>query len=126
MQVARMRALIDPAGEPTGLHVRAAGDAISPHWMDRGLRQLAGPVDLPDKTASEGVFDQPYGFGYLRIEHVLFTRTGVPVGFWRSVGHSHNAFFLEAFIDELAAELEADPMEFRRGLLRACRGTWWC
>ena len=77
---------------------------------------LAGPVDLPDKTASEGLFDQPYGFEDQRIEHV-FTHTGVPVGFWRSVGHSHNAFFTESFIDELAAELHRDPVELRRALL---------
>jgi isoquinoline 1-oxidoreductase beta subunit len=50
------------------------------------------------------------------MEHV-FTRLGVPVGFWRSVGHSHNAFFLESFIDEVAAELGRDPVAFRRSLL---------
>ncbi|HEX7889398.1 MAG TPA: xanthine dehydrogenase family protein molybdopterin-binding subunit [Ramlibacter sp.] len=117
MHVARLRAAIGPAGEPVGLHVRSAGDAISPRWMERVLPSLAGPIDLPDKTASEGLFDQPYGFERQRIEHV-FTRTGVPVGFWRSVGHSHNAFFMEAFVDELAAELNQDPLEFRRSLLR--------
>jgi isoquinoline 1-oxidoreductase beta subunit len=42
----------------------------------------------------------------------------VPVGFWRSVGHSHNAFFAESFIDELAAQLKQDPVSFRRGLLK--------
>ena len=44
--------------------------------------------------------------------------SGVPVGFWRSVGHSHNAFFSESFIDELAAETKTDPVEFRRRLLK--------
>jgi isoquinoline 1-oxidoreductase beta subunit len=44
---------------------------------------------------------------------------GVPVGFWRSVGHSHNAFFSESFIDELAAATQKDPLEFRRSLLQA-------
>ena len=41
----------------------------------------------------------------------------MPVGFWRSVGHSHNAFFDESFIDELAAGRKKDPFEFRRELL---------
>jgi isoquinoline 1-oxidoreductase beta subunit len=117
MQVARLRATIDRAGSPVALHVRSAGDAISPRWMERGLPQLAGPIDLPDKTASEGLFDQPYGFAHQRIEHV-FAHTGVPVGFWRSVGHSHNAFFTESFVDELAAELGRDPVELRRALLK--------
>ena len=43
---------------------------------------------------------------------------GVPVGFWRSVGHSHNAFFSECFIDELAFEARQDPVAFRLALLR--------
>jgi len=34
------------------------------------------------------------------------------------VGHSHNAFFSESFIDELANEAKVDPVEFRRRLLR--------
>ena len=41
----------------------------------------------------------------------------MPVGYWRSVGHSHHAFFSEGFIDELAHEAGADPLAFRLGLL---------
>lgn len=116
MQVARLRAFIDESGRPSGLHIRSAGDAISPRWIERGMPALAGPVDVPDKMAGEGLFDQPYAFGQQRVEHV-FTRLGVPVGFWRSVGHSHNAFFLESFIDEMAVELRRDALDFRRSLL---------
>ena len=117
MHAARVRAALDKDGQPTALQIKSAGDAISPRWMERGLPGLAGPMDLPDKTASEGLFDQPYGFGDQRMEHV-FTHSGVPVGFWRSVGHSHNAFFTESFIDEIAAELHRDPVELRRALLQ--------
>nr|WP_236598968.1 molybdopterin cofactor-binding domain-containing protein [Ramlibacter monticola] len=117
MHVARVRATLDGQGRPVGLQIRSAGDAISPRWMERALPAFAGPVDLPDKTGSEGLFDQPYGFRHQRIEHV-FTHTGVPVGYWRSVGHSHNAFFLESFIDEIAAELRQDALALRRDLLR--------
>jgi isoquinoline 1-oxidoreductase beta subunit len=117
MHVARMRATLDKAGEPVALQIKSAGDAITPRWTERGMPALAGPVELPDKTASEGLFDQPYGFAHQKMEHV-FTRSGVPVGFWRSVGHSHNAFFAESFIDELAADLQRDPVELRRGLLK--------
>jgi isoquinoline 1-oxidoreductase beta subunit len=46
------------------------------------------------------------------------TRMDVPVGFWRSVGHSHNAFFSESFMDELAVNAKQDPVEFRRQLLK--------
>jgi isoquinoline 1-oxidoreductase subunit beta len=44
---------------------------------------------------------------------------GVPVGFWRSVGHSQNTFFLEAFIDECATVAKQDPLAYRLALLRA-------
>jgi isoquinoline 1-oxidoreductase subunit beta len=116
MHVARLRAAVDAAGQPLSLHIKSAGDAISPRWMERGIPALTGPVDLPDKTTSEGLFDQPYGVPAQRMEHVA-TRMGVPVGFWRSVGHSHNAFFSESFIDELAAAGKTDPLVFRRRLL---------
>jgi len=43
--------------------------------------------------------------------------TGIPVGFWRSVGSSQNGFFSESFIDEVAAAAKNDPYEFRRHLL---------
>ena len=117
MHVARLRATLDRQGLPVALQIRSAGDAIAPRWMERALPGYAAPVDLPDKTGSEGLFDQPYAFPHQRIEHV-FTRTGAPVGFWRSVGHSHNGFFLESFIDEIAAELGQDPLALRRSLLR--------
>jgi len=42
---------------------------------------------------------------------------GVPIGYWRSVGHSQNAFFLESFIDELAHATAQDPLTFRESLL---------
>jgi isoquinoline 1-oxidoreductase beta subunit len=52
----------------------------------------------------------------LRIAHSA-TSSGVPVGYWRSVGHSHNAFFAEAFVDELAHAARQDPVAFRLALL---------
>ena len=114
--VAVMQASLDAQGLPTALSVTTAGDAITPRWLERGLPQLTGPFDLPDKTTSEGLFDQAYEIANQRIAHVA-TRSGVPVGYWRSVGHSHNAFFGEGFIDELAHEAGQDPVAFRLALL---------
>lgn len=114
--VAVMQASLDAQGLPTGLKITSAGDAITPRWIARSLPALAGPVDTPDKTTSEGLFDLPYGIPNQRIANVA-TKSGVPVGFWRAVGHSHNAFFSESFIEELAFEARQDPVAFRLSLL---------
>lgn len=111
-----LRAELADDGRPLRLEAVTAGDAISPRWLERGLPQFAGPVDAPDKTTSEGLFDHPYAIPHQRIAHRA-TRSGVPIGYWRSVGHSHNAFFCESFIDELAHEARQDPVAFRLALL---------
>ncbi|KQW38980.1 xanthine dehydrogenase family protein molybdopterin-binding subunit [Rhizobacter sp. Root404] len=116
--VALLQASLDATGMPTALRITSAGDAITPRWMERSLPALAGPIDMPDKTAAEGLIDLPYGIPNQRMAHVA-THSGVPVGFWRSVGHSHNAFFSEGFIDELAHEARQDPVAFRLALLAA-------
>jgi isoquinoline 1-oxidoreductase beta subunit len=118
MQVAMLRATIDGKGNVSSLRIKSAGDAITPRWMARGLPSLSGPIDTPDKTTAEGLFDLPYAIANQHMEHVA-TRMGVPVGFWRSVGHSHNAFMSESFIDELAVATRQDPVAFRRRLLKA-------
>ncbi len=115
MQVARLSAAVEPGGQ-ISLAIKSAGDAITPRWLERTLPALAAPVDTPDKSAAEGLFDLPYGFASQKMSHVA-TRSGVPVGYWRSVGHSQNAFFSESFIDELAWYAKQDPLAFRRSLL---------
>lgn len=117
MHVGRLRAAIDRDGHVASLRITSAGDDITPRWMQRGVPALSSRVETPDKTSPEGLFDQPYAFGHQRMSHVS-THSGVPVGFWRSVGHSHNAFIIEAFIDELAAETRQDPLAFRLQMLR--------
>jgi isoquinoline 1-oxidoreductase subunit beta len=117
MHLAKFQASLDDKGEVTSLRIKSAGDAITPRWMARAAPHLSGPIDMPDKTTSEGLFDLPYGFASQHMSHVA-TKSGVPVGFWRSVGHSHNAFFSESFIDELAAVTKQDPLAFRLKLLK--------
>ena len=112
MHLAKFQASLDEKGVVTSLRIKSAGDAITPRWMARAAPHLSGPVDMPDKTTAEGLFDLPYGFASQHMSHVA-TKSGVPVGFWRSVGHSHNAFFSESFIDELAAATRQDPLAFR-------------
>jgi isoquinoline 1-oxidoreductase subunit beta len=113
---ALLRASIDASGAVSSLRIQSAGDAITPRWFERAFPLLASPVEGPDKTTTEGLFDLPYNFAHQHMSHTA-TKSGVPIGFWRSVGHSHNAFFSESFIDELAQATQTDPLEFRRRTL---------
>ena len=110
---ALLRGSVDTNGRISSLRIQSAGDAITPRWFERALPLLAGPVDAPDKTTAEGLFDLPYDFAHQHMSHTA-TKMGVPVGYWRSVGHSHNAFFSESFIDELAQATQTDPYVFRK------------
>ncbi len=117
MHVANLSAAMDALGNVSSLTIKSAGDPISPRWFERAATILNGPVDMPDKTTAEGLFDLPYGIEHQHMSHV-HTRHDVPIGFWRSVGHSHNAFFSEGFVDELALEAKQDPFVLRRKLLK--------
>ncbi len=70
-----------------------------------------------DLAAIDGLRELEYEIPNLAVEYVRVD-TPVPVGFWRSVGNSHNAFTVECFIDELAGAAGKDPLEFRLGLLK--------
>jgi isoquinoline 1-oxidoreductase beta subunit len=69
-----------------------------------------------DDTAVEGAADLPYDVPNVSVEWQQ-APGGVPVLWWRSVGHSHNAFVVESFLDELAHAAGKDPYEYRRLLL---------
>lgn len=113
---ALLQAGFDAQGRPVALKVTSAGDALQPRFLARNAPQLAAPFELRDRTTSEGLFDLPYTIPHRRIAHVA-TDSGVPIGNWRSVGHSHNAFFAECFVDEMAHEARQDPVAFRLALL---------
>jgi isoquinoline 1-oxidoreductase beta subunit len=80
------------------------------------VRYFGVPSPDIDRTTVEGAFDQPYEWPNVRVGHKIVDLP-IPVGFWRSVGHSHQAFFTESFMDELAAAAGKDPVAFRAGLL---------
>jgi isoquinoline 1-oxidoreductase beta subunit len=113
--MAKFRAALDVQKRPVALWNRTVGPSVSLSFMERMLPWAAADM-MNDKTNAEGAADTPYEFTHLQVEHVL-ARTPVPVGFWRSVGHSYNAFFMESFIDELAHAAGRDPLQFRKALL---------
>lgn len=94
---------------------------VMPRLMKRMmLRANLGLVragSLPDIISGEGMSDCHYAIDNLRVTNTSVS-VDLPVCFWRSVGHSYNAFFLEGFMNELATAAGKDPIEFRRELLR--------
>ncbi|MGR3563870.1 MAG: molybdopterin cofactor-binding domain-containing protein [Heliomarina sp.] len=96
-----------------GRAVLLDGQIAAQSVMGQSLKRYAGISPMgPDKVHVEGAFNQPYGIPNYRIRGYL-TDLAVPVGSWRSVGNSHNAFFHETFIDELAHAAGRDPLDFR-------------
>lgn len=111
--VSRCVAALDARGRVAAWKAVSAGQAITPGYMPR----TAGlPVAGPDKTTAEGAFDAAYEFPAARVGH-LTVDLPVPVGYWRSVGHAHQAFFKESFIDECAHAAGVDPLAYRLELL---------
>ncbi|ABB31079.1 aldehyde oxidase and xanthine dehydrogenase molybdopterin binding [Geobacter metallireducens RCH3] len=69
-----------------------------------------------DDTSVEGAADSPYAVPNFLCDYHM-APAGVPVLWWRSVGHSATAFVKESFIDELAHLAGKDPYQYRRQLL---------
>lgn len=108
----RLAGGLDASGDPVAWTHRVVGPSIMTRFA-----AFFGPLPNGlDSTSVEGAADIPYGIPNIHCDWVQ-ADVGVPVGFWRSVGHSQNAFISECFIDELAGAAGRDPYEFRRALL---------
>ncbi|MFZ1812966.1 MAG: xanthine dehydrogenase family protein molybdopterin-binding subunit [Rhizobiaceae bacterium] len=108
--MSRMRARIVKGDVPSGVDIRIASPSIVRSFVGRTFPSV--PLMGPDKTLTEGAHDQPYDFASYRVSgHV--SSISVPVGFWRSVGNSFNAFFHECFMDEIAEASGLDPLALR-------------
>jgi isoquinoline 1-oxidoreductase beta subunit len=70
-----------------------------------------------DETAIEGTSDTHYNLPNMQLS-VHHPKVNVPVLWWRSVGHTHNAFVMETMIDELATRARMDPIAYRLKLLK--------
>jgi isoquinoline 1-oxidoreductase subunit beta len=101
-------------GIPTALDFKIALQSVGLDYSRRNLPIEQGGSD--DRGNVEGVLSMPYAIKKKRVTSAAI-ELPVPVGNWRSVGHSYNCFFLESFVDELAARAKTDPMAYRFGLL---------
>lgn len=110
----KMSAGIDASGNPIFWHHRVVNDAI----MARAGKAFGFILkdDQLDESSFEGAHNLPYAFPNFQCDWVR-KDTGVPVGFWRSVGSSHTAFSTECFLDEVAFAAGKDPVAFRLSML---------
>jgi len=70
-----------------------------------------------DATAYEGSNEIPYEVANFKCD-LHQVDVGVPVLWWRSVGHTHTGYAVEAFVDELLEAAGQDPVEGRLALMR--------
>jgi isoquinoline 1-oxidoreductase beta subunit len=104
--------------EQIGEHWLRAIIAGAPGFMKSMTAGIAVPMlSAKDDTSVEGAKDLAYGVQNLAVDFVRH-ETGIPVGLYRSVGHSHSAFATESFVDEAAHAAGQDPVAFRRELLK--------
>ena len=106
----RFKGGLNANGKVEALHIRVSAPSI-----------LATLLKLPlprgvDGQAVASFSDHPYDIPNTLVDYAQ-RNTNVPVGFWRTVGHSQNPFGRECFIDELAQAAGKDPLAFRLDML---------
>ena len=103
----RIRVAVGEDGLPIGMDIKIASPSINirrfPTFVKNGV----------DPGVFSGFLDSPYPLDHHRFRYAM-VENGVPVGYWRSVGHSHNVFFREAVINELAERAGLDGIAYRR------------
>ena len=102
---------VDAKGKLTALKFKSTSPSISSRLFPSIVK------DGIDPFAVEGIDNFPYladaGMNFSYVMH----DTGVQVGYWRGVSHNLNAVALECFIDELATNAGADPIQYRIDML---------
>jgi isoquinoline 1-oxidoreductase beta subunit len=105
---------LDADGRPVAWDHVAVGQSILAGTFFEAML----PENGIDPSSVEGLTDSPYlaEFPNRRVG-VHTPDPGVPVLWWRSVGHTHTAFAVESLIDEAAHAAGRDPFEYRRQML---------
>jgi isoquinoline 1-oxidoreductase beta subunit len=103
---------LDASGNPVAWTHTIVGQSI----MAGTMFESYGIKNGIDSASVEGAADILYGIPNLQVD-LHSPTTEVPVQWWRSVGHSHTGFSVEAFLDEVAHAGGKDPYQLRRTLL---------
>jgi len=109
----RIAAAVDAKGKPIAWKHTIVGQSI---MIGSPFEGAMFNEDGVDQSSVEGAADIPYEIPNILVD-LHSPKSRVPVQWWRSVGHSHTAFVVEGFMDELAHATGKDPYEFRSSLL---------
>ncbi|MGB7036328.1 MAG: molybdopterin cofactor-binding domain-containing protein, partial [Xanthobacteraceae bacterium] len=110
--MARLTAGLDDAGMPMAWTIRLAG----PSFVASLVPGFGN--DIIDRTFVSGLAEEmPYDVPNYLVDYVICP-TSVPLGVWRAINYTQNAFYKECFVDEMAHAANADPYRYRRRLLR--------
>lgn len=104
-----MSAALNQSGELTAWRHHLTAPSIS-------AQLFGGGEDNPRPDAVDGATQLPYQIPNLSVSYVM-ANTAVPIGWWRSVYNTQNAFVNECFLDEIAAAAKVDPFQLRLKLL---------
>ncbi len=110
--MARLVAGLDAAGMPIAWSIRIAGPSfVSAIVPDFGNSFF-------DRSFASGLVEEmPYEVPNYLVDYVV-RGTTVPLGVWRAINYTQNAFYKECFVDEMACAAGIDPYHYRRSLLR--------
>ncbi len=115
LAMARFRATVKD-GKPHAVDLSVAAPSVLEGLSARGAAPFSMPKGSPDATIAQAIWDQPYGIKHYRAS-AYQAPTLAPIGAWRSVGASQNAFFHECMMDEIANAAGADPLKMRLELM---------
>jgi len=104
-----LRAGLDAAGAPVAWTHRIVAPGIA---TQMGILAQGEP----DWSSFDGAANLPYAIPNIEVELITHD-PGIPLGWWRSVASSQNAYVTECFLDEVAATAGRDPLDLRRALL---------
>ncbi len=111
ISMGKLQAGLDEKNELTAYAHKVSGQSIFAYLLPQNIR------DGWDASSMDGTYNQAYKLPNCKFDFVM-RNSHVPVGFWRSVGSSQNAFITECFMDEVAHAAGKDPVEFRRNLIQ--------
>jgi len=113
--VCRIRGATDDNGEISAIHYALATQSVVASYETR-TPTPRGTEASGDTSVVTAVDPAIYPIQNLKVVFKPID-SHVPAGYWRSVSHSWNTFFIESFIDELAVAANVDPLQFRRQAL---------